>query len=106
MQQEQKKPMRDVMPVCAEFVDALREAGLFDNATFARALKEGSCSFREAEQLIGSADISARVDAMVEKSCAARVRAEEEWQKEVSESPRLAHAYNMTAFRRMQEKAQ
>lgn len=48
-----KKPMRELMPEMAAFVDAFRDAGLTDNPTISRGLKDGSCWFKEGEHFIG-----------------------------------------------------
>ena len=47
------KPMRVVMPECAAFVDAFRDAGLTDDATIKAGLAEGTCWFAEAGHYIG-----------------------------------------------------
>jgi hypothetical protein len=53
MQQTPQKPMRELMPVWTEFVDAMREAGLTNNATIAAGLKSGACWVREGDHYIG-----------------------------------------------------
>ncbi|WP_341674968.1 hypothetical protein [Niveibacterium sp. SC-1] len=47
--------MREKMPLCAEWVDALREAFGADeiNTAMRAGLKDGSCWFREGEHYVG-----------------------------------------------------
>jgi len=45
--------MRDSMPLCAEIVDAFRDAGLLTNADIARGMKEGTFFCEEAGHQIG-----------------------------------------------------
>lgn len=55
--------MRESMPLCAEIVDAFRDAGLLTNADIARGLKEGTCFFAEAGHTLGDAAKRAALDA-------------------------------------------
>lgn len=48
-----EKPMREAMPVCCAFVDAMRDAGLTDDATIKAGLKNGRCWFMENGNFIG-----------------------------------------------------
>lgn len=57
------KPMRELMPICCEFVDLMREAGLTDDATIKAGLKVGTCYFSENGHEIGRADLRAEIDA-------------------------------------------
>ena len=47
------KPMRELMPTIAAFVDAFRDAGLTDNTAIANGLRDGTCWFREGEHFVG-----------------------------------------------------
>jgi len=58
----ENKPMRELMPVCCEFVDLMREAGLTDDAAIKKGIKVGTCYFSENGHEIGRADLRAEID--------------------------------------------
>jgi hypothetical protein len=51
------------MPLCAEIVDAFRDAGLLTNADIARGMKEGTFFCEEAGHQIGDPAKRAALDA-------------------------------------------
>lgn len=48
------KPMRALMPVTAEIVDAFRTRGITDNTALAQGMKDGTFWAKEAGQQIGT----------------------------------------------------
>lgn len=55
--------MRAQMPLCAEIVDAFRDAGLLTNADIARGMKEGTFYCEENGHTVGDAAKRAALDA-------------------------------------------
>ena len=64
-----RKPMRDLMPEVTALVDAFRSAGLTDNATISRGLKDGSCWFEEGEHFIGLAGAKEASNTLSASAC-------------------------------------
>lgn len=98
-----QKPMREVMPECASFVDALRDVGLFDNATFAQALKDRGLCFEESGHVIGNPDAMKRMDALSAWNAAEQAKADAAWAEECATYPRLMHSYRPDLFEQVSE---
>lgn len=94
---------RGLMPECAAFVDALREVGLFDNATFAQALKDRGVCFEEAGNVIGDIGLLQRMDAMSARNAASQAEAAAAWAEECGTYPRLMHMYRPDLFDQVAE---